>query len=65
MRFVGSPKWLHILLTRLLQDPQFVKNTFEAIQSISDEARRALDDPELSREQLLSALSVRSVLVSH
>ena len=29
-----------------------------AIQSISDEARRALADPEMSRESLLFALSV-------
>ena len=36
-----------------------MNNMFEAIQSITDEARRALDDPELSREQLLSAISVR------
>ena len=32
----------------------------ERIQSISDEARRALADPELSRESLLSALAVCS-----
>lgn len=29
-----------------------------SVQSISDEARRCLADPELSREQLLSAISV-------
>ena len=42
-----------------MQEPHLVNNMFEAIQSITDEARRALDDPELSREQLLSAISVR------
>ena len=36
-----------------------MKAIFKSIQSICDEARRALDDPELSRDQLLSALSVR------
>lgn len=30
----------------------------EAIQSISDEARRALADPELPRDSFLQALSV-------
>lgn len=34
----------------------------EAIQSISDEARRTLADPELPRDALLSALSVSSRL---
>lgn len=37
---------------------------FDAIQSISDEARRALDDPEIPREQLLKALSVSHFLGS-
>jgi len=40
------------------QDPELVNGLLESIQSISDEARRCLADPELSREQLLSALSV-------
>ncbi|EKM57772.1 uncharacterized protein PHACADRAFT_251611 [Phanerochaete carnosa HHB-10118-sp] len=40
-----------------LEEPHLVNSMFEAIQSISDEARRALGDPELSRHQLLSALS--------
>ena len=31
----------------------------DAIQSISNEARRALADPELERKDLLVALSVR------
>lgn len=36
---------------------------FEAIQAICDEARRALDDPELTRDQLLAAIAVRSRFV--
>lgn len=44
-----------------MQEPEYVKAVFKAIQSICDEARRALDDPELPREQLLAALSVRTV----
>ena len=36
-----------------------MKAIFKSIQSICDEARRALDDPELPRDDLLSALSVR------
>ncbi|EMD34086.1 CsMn27 [Gelatoporia subvermispora B] len=39
------------------QDPEVVEKLLDAIQTISDEARRALADPELSRESLLSALS--------
>jgi hypothetical protein len=37
-----------------------VDGILAAIQSISDEARRALADPELSRDALLSALKVSS-----
>ncbi|TFY60028.1 hypothetical protein EVG20_g7572 [Dentipellis fragilis] len=40
-----------------LEEPEIVGRILEAIQSITDEARRALSDPELSREALLSALS--------
>ncbi|KAI0346577.1 cystathionine beta-lyase [Trametopsis cervina] len=40
-----------------MEDPDAVNEMFTAIQSISDEARRALDDPEMSREELLNALS--------
>ena len=40
------------------QEPELVNGVLEAIQSISDEARRALADPELSREALLAALKV-------
>jgi hypothetical protein len=36
-----------------------VNRILEQIQSISDEARRVLADPELPRESLLSALAVR------
>lgn len=39
------------------EEPHFVKNMFEAIQAICDEARRALDDPELTRDQLLAAIA--------
>ena len=36
----------------------------ESIQSISDEARRVLADPELTRDSLLSALSVSVINAS-
>jgi len=39
------------------QEPELVGNILSAIQSIADEARRALADPELPREDLLIALS--------
>ncbi|PCH42326.1 cystathionine beta-l [Wolfiporia cocos MD-104 SS10] len=39
------------------EEPEIVNRILDAIQSISDEARRALADPELSRNALLSALS--------
>ncbi|KAJ6631005.1 cystathionine beta-lyase [Mycena sp. CBHHK59/15] len=38
-------------------EPELVDGILKSIQSISDEARRALADPELSRVELLSALS--------
>ncbi|KAF9532585.1 cystathionine beta-lyase [Crepidotus variabilis] len=38
-------------------EPDLVNGILESIQSISDEARRALADPELSRDSLLTALS--------
>ncbi|KAG5645542.1 putative secondary metabolism biosynthetic enzyme [Asterophora parasitica] len=38
-------------------EPELVNGILEAIQSISDEAKRALADPELPRDSLLSALS--------
>ncbi|KAF4613766.1 hypothetical protein D9613_007877 [Agrocybe pediades] len=38
-------------------EPELVNGILKSIQSISDEARRALADPELPRESLLSALS--------
>ncbi|KAG2063938.1 cystathionine beta-lyase, partial [Suillus decipiens] len=39
------------------QEPEFVNGLLNAIQYISDEAQRALADPQLSRQTLLSALS--------
>lgn len=47
-----------VLLTNVSQEPELVNGIMESIQSISDEARRILADPELPRESLLSALSV-------
>ncbi|TDL25608.1 cystathionine beta-lyase [Rickenella mellea] len=38
------------------KEPELVDGVLKAIQSISDEARRALADPELSRDELLSGL---------
>ncbi|KAI0028204.1 cystathionine beta-lyase [Vararia minispora EC-137] len=38
-------------------EPEVVGRLLDAIQSISDEARRALGDPEMSRDKLLAALS--------
>jgi hypothetical protein len=46
-----------------VKEPHLVNNMFEAIQSIADEGRRALGDPELSREQLLSAITVWSFVL--
>lgn len=42
-----------------LQDSEAINAILDAIQSISNEARRALADPELERADLLTALSVR------
>ncbi|KZT73092.1 cystathionine beta-l [Daedalea quercina L-15889] len=39
------------------EEPEVVNKTMDAIQAISDEARRALADPELPRASLLDALS--------
>ena len=41
------------------QEPELVEGVLNSIQSISDEARRALADPELSRGALLTAIGVR------
>ncbi|KAJ7284802.1 Cys/Met metabolism PLP-dependent enzyme-domain-containing protein [Mycena rebaudengoi] len=38
-------------------EPELVDGILKSIQSISNEARRALADPELSREELLTALA--------
>ena len=40
------------------QEPELVNGILQSIQSISDEARRALADPELPRDSMLSALAV-------
>jgi len=40
------------------QEPELVNGILQSIQGISDEARRALADPELPRESMLSALAV-------
>jgi mevalonate kinase len=54
---------LHVLLVPkdliivLLQEPAVVEHLLDSIQSISNEARRALGDPELPRDALLSALA--------
>ena len=42
----------------IYQEPELINGLLNSIQSISDEARRCLADPELSREQLLNAISV-------
>lgn len=42
-----------------------MKSVMNSVQSISDEARRCLADPELSRQQLLDAISVSPVLPFH
>ncbi|KAF9484332.1 cystathionine beta-lyase [Pholiota conissans] len=39
------------------REPELVNGILESIQSISDEARRALADPELPRDSLLSVIS--------
>lgn len=40
-----------------MQEPAVVEHLLDSIQSISDEARRALGDPELPRDALLAALA--------
>jgi hypothetical protein len=40
------------------QEPELINGLLNSIQSISDEARRCLADPELSREQLLNSIGV-------
>ncbi|KAI0696794.1 cystathionine beta-lyase [Cytidiella melzeri] len=40
-----------------MEEPDAVNKMFDAIQSISDQARLALDDPEMSRDVLLATLS--------
>jgi hypothetical protein len=45
------------------QNPIMVNGTLDAIQSISDEVRRLLAQPDLERSQVLSALSVSGSLL--
>ena len=45
-------------LTIDLQEPEVVERIMNSIQSIADEAQRALADPELSRKDLLEAIAV-------
>jgi hypothetical protein len=47
----------------MYQEPEAVNKMFEEIQSISDEARLALNDPEMPREDLLNALSVSNCVI--
>ena len=53
---------LHGANSFVLQEPELVNGILKSIQGISDEARRALADPELSRDSLLSTLSVSTSL---
>lgn len=46
------------ILIHHFQEPELVNGILNAIQNISDEARRALADPEMPRESLLQVLSV-------
>lgn len=46
-------------------EPALVAQLLDAIQTISDEARRALADPELPRGALLSGLAVRHPALCH
>jgi len=47
------------------QEPGLVNGIFNSIQGITDEARRALSDPEMPRESLLRELSVRPLTTTH
>ncbi|EKM78669.1 hypothetical protein AGABI1DRAFT_41416 [Agaricus bisporus var. burnettii JB137-S8] len=42
---------------KMTNEPELVNGILEAIQTITDEARRVLADPEITRETLLQALS--------
>jgi len=58
--------WDLLKFIPLLQEPERVGKILDSIQSISDEAQRALADPELPRQALMSGLSVRiSVFLSN
>ena len=47
------------------QEPGLVNGIFNSIQGITDEARRALSDPEMSRKSLLRELSVHLLTTAH
>jgi len=53
---------MHIYL--FFQEPAFVNGILEAIQGISDEARRVLADPELPRDRVLQVLSVSRIVAA-
>jgi mevalonate kinase len=59
-----ASKYFHEKLIYLVlfldQEPEVVEEILDSIQSISEEAQRALSDPELPRLSLTSALCVRS-----
>jgi hypothetical protein len=55
----GPVRCFRLIKVHILQEPELVDGILESIQNISDEARRVLADPELPRDSLLSALSVR------
>ncbi len=46
---------------QLNQEPELVARILDSIQTISDEARRILADPELPREQQIEGIGVREV----
>lgn len=62
MNNIGPVRCFRLIKLHILQEPELVNGILESIQSISDEARRVLADPELPRDSLLSALSVRICL---
>lgn len=52
-----TKKLVEGVAAKKLAEPVVVEHILDSIQSISDEARRALGDPELPRDKLLSALA--------
>lgn len=58
VRFLASPRSpSRDLIMMITQEPAVVEHILDSIQSISNEARRALGDAELPRDALLSALA--------